>query len=54
MTPSHIRAARGLLDWQQQDLATMAHLSLSAVNKFERGLGKTRPTLGASPLEREV
>lgn len=42
MTPALIRAARGLLDWQQQDLATMAGLSLSAVNKFERGIGKTR------------
>jgi transcriptional regulator with XRE-family HTH domain len=42
MTPALIRAARGLLDWQQQDLATMANLSLSAINKFERGIGKTR------------
>lgn len=42
MTPALIRAARGLLDWQQKDLATMAGLSLSAVNKFERGIGKTR------------
>ncbi len=42
MTPALIRAARGLLNWQQQDLATAAGLSLSAVNKFERGFGKTR------------
>jgi transcriptional regulator with XRE-family HTH domain len=42
MTPALIRAARGLLDWQQQDLAHAARLSLSAVNKFERGSGKTR------------
>ena len=42
MTPALIRAARGLLNWQQQDLATEAGLSLSAVNNYERGLGKTR------------
>ena len=42
MTPALIRAARALLDWQQQDLAVAAKLSLSSVNKFERGLGKTR------------
>jgi transcriptional regulator with XRE-family HTH domain len=42
MTPSLIRAARGLLNWQQDDLAVAAGLSLSAVNKFERGLGATR------------
>ena len=48
MTPALIRAARGLLGWQQQALATAAGLSLSAINKFERGLGKTRaPTLHA-------
>lgn len=43
MTPSLIRAARGLLNWQQQDLADAAGLSLSAVNNYERELGKTRP-----------
>jgi transcriptional regulator with XRE-family HTH domain len=42
MTPATIRAARGFLNWQQQDLAVAANISLSAVNKFERGLGKTR------------
>jgi len=42
MTPSLIRAGRALLDWQQQDLATASGLSLSAVNKFERGIGETR------------
>ncbi|MFY9287508.1 MAG: helix-turn-helix transcriptional regulator [Alphaproteobacteria bacterium] len=43
MTPALIRAARGLLNWQQQDLATASGLSLSAVNNYERNLGKTRP-----------
>lgn len=42
MTPSLIRAARGLLGWQQKDLAKAAGLSLSAVNNFERELGRTR------------
>jgi transcriptional regulator with XRE-family HTH domain len=42
MTPALIRAARGLTDWRQQDLAKAAGLSLSAVIKFERGTGKTR------------
>jgi transcriptional regulator with XRE-family HTH domain len=42
MTPALLRAARGLLNWQQQDLATAAGLSVKAVNRFERGHGKTR------------
>jgi transcriptional regulator with XRE-family HTH domain len=42
MTPSLIRAARGLLGWQQHELAKAACLSLSAVNNFERELGHTR------------
>ncbi len=42
MNPSLIRAARGLLDWQQHDLASAAGLSLKAVNSYERGLGTTR------------
>jgi transcriptional regulator with XRE-family HTH domain len=42
MTPPLIRAARGLLNWRQQDLAQAAGLSLSAVIKFEGNVGKTR------------
>jgi len=44
MTPALIRAARGLLSWQQQELADKAGLSLSAVNNYERETGATRQT----------
>jgi transcriptional regulator with XRE-family HTH domain len=44
MTPALIRAARGLLGWQQQELADKAGLSLSAVNNYEREIGSTRQT----------
>jgi len=31
------RAARGFLDWSQQDLADAANVSLSTVRDFEKG-----------------
>jgi ribosome-binding protein aMBF1 (putative translation factor) len=34
--PEHCRAARGWLDWSQQDLATRAKVSLSTVRDFEK------------------
>jgi transcriptional regulator with XRE-family HTH domain len=37
MTPAQCRAARGLLDWTQQNLAKAAGLLLSPVVRFERG-----------------
>lgn len=37
LTPSLVRAARGLIDWQQKELAERAGLSLSAVKNFESG-----------------
>lgn len=35
LTPSQCRAARGLLDWTQQDLADAAHIGVATVRLFE-------------------
>lgn len=37
ITIPQCRAARGLLDWTQQDLATASFLSKTAINNFEKG-----------------
>jgi transcriptional regulator with XRE-family HTH domain len=37
MSPEQCRAARGWLDWTQQDLAGRAHVGLSTVKDFEKG-----------------
>ena len=37
MTPEQCRAARGWLDWTQQQLADAAETSLSTVRDFEKG-----------------
>lgn len=37
LTPKHIRAARALLAWSQQDLAKAAKVATSTVADFERG-----------------
>lgn len=36
------RAARGLLNWTQQELANQTGLSKTAINNFERGLAETK------------
>ena len=36
-TPAQSRAARGLLDWSQEQLAAASHLGLSTIRDFERG-----------------
>jgi transcriptional regulator with XRE-family HTH domain len=36
-TPEQSRAARGWLDWSQDDLAKRARVSLSTVRDFEKG-----------------
>ncbi|PNE13008.1 MAG: XRE family transcriptional regulator [Beijerinckiaceae bacterium] len=36
MTPEQCRAARGWLDWSQDNLASAAHVSLSTVRDFEK------------------
>lgn len=42
ITKEQCRAARGLLDWTQQDLADAAALSKTAINNFERGVKDVR------------
>jgi transcriptional regulator with XRE-family HTH domain len=37
MTPDQSRAARGLLDWSQAELAARSNLSESTVRDFEKG-----------------
>ncbi|MGF7211589.1 ribosome-binding protein aMBF1 (putative translation factor) [Skermanella aerolata] len=37
ITPEQCRAARGWLDWSQEDLAKKASVSLSTVRDFEKG-----------------
>jgi transcriptional regulator with XRE-family HTH domain len=37
MTPEQCRAARGWLDWSQNELAGAAHVSHSTVKDFETG-----------------
>lgn len=37
MTPEQCRAARGWLDWSQDQLATFSKVSLSTVRDFEKG-----------------
>ena len=37
MTPEQCRAARGWLEFSQDDLASAAHVSLSTVRDFEKG-----------------
>lgn len=48
ITPAQIRAARGLLDWSQQELADAAGLQRPAVNRIEKGAADPR----ASTLQR--
>jgi DNA-binding transcriptional regulator YiaG len=40
MTPEQSRAARGWLDWSQDELAKRAKVSLSTVRDFEKGRRK--------------
>ena len=37
MTPQQCRAARGWLDWSQEQLAKAANVSLSTVRDYEKG-----------------
>lgn len=37
LTPEQSRAARGWLNWSQEDLAHRANVSLSTVRNFEKG-----------------
>lgn len=37
LTPAQSRAARGLLDWSQTELAARSNLSESTIRDFEKG-----------------
>ena len=41
---SQIRAARGLVNWTQQALATASSVALSTIRRMERGEGPIRGT----------
>ena len=42
ITPAQCRAARGLLDWTQQELADQARVGVVTVRQFEAGGGTPR------------
>jgi transcriptional regulator with XRE-family HTH domain len=42
ITPAQSRAARGLLDWNQQDLADRARVGIVTVRQLEAGLTEPR------------
>lgn len=37
ITPEQSRAARGLIDWSQSQLAEASHLGVSTIRDFEKG-----------------
>lgn len=37
ITPEQSRAARGLIDWSQAQLAEASHLGISTIRDFEKG-----------------
>ena len=43
VTPAQCRAARGLLDWSQQDLADEARIGIVTVRQIEAGSTTPRP-----------
>jgi predicted transcriptional regulator len=47
-TPAQLRAARGLLDWSQRDLAREAGLTLSQIKNIERGALDPRASMVAA------
>jgi transcriptional regulator with XRE-family HTH domain len=47
LSPEQCRAARGLLDWTQEDLAGRADVSRSTIRDFENGRHHLHPTTAA-------
>jgi transcriptional regulator with XRE-family HTH domain len=45
ITALQIKAARGLLEWSQENLAAIARLSPATIRKIERGLSAKKATL---------
>jgi hypothetical protein len=48
ITASQCRAARGLLDWTQQELADAARIGVATVRVFEGEAAETRPAILAA------
>jgi transcriptional regulator with XRE-family HTH domain len=48
ITASQCRAARGLLDWTQQELADAARVGVATVRIFEGKAAETRPAILAA------
>jgi transcriptional regulator with XRE-family HTH domain len=42
ITSAQCRAARGLLDWTQQELADAAHIGIATLRQFEGGHADSR------------
>lgn len=42
VTPAQCRAARGILDWSQQDLANKAGIGIVTVRQLEAGVNEPR------------
>jgi transcriptional regulator with XRE-family HTH domain len=47
LSPDQCRAARGLLDWTQEELAERADVSRSTIRDFENGRHHLHPTTAA-------
>ena len=45
ISPAQCRAARGLLDWNQQDLAREAKVGVVTIRQLEAGVNQPRATL---------
>ena len=42
ITPAQCRAARGLLEWSQSELAHRAHVGIVTVHQLEAGISRPR------------